>query len=165
MNLVLKITTALLPLAKLRDIFTDEPGHTLTRLLRVVLGFLGWFGVITGLLIIVAMVRAAWGWSKISRLRTPMTFRRYLRLRWQGVNVLAVAAADWAARVSGWDVDLELWVSFAVLRVDALGAAALAGYDPLDVAQAAFAREVGSFTNEHLTQLDTWGLKRGKKPA
>jgi hypothetical protein len=79
-----------------------------------------------------------------------------------------------------------LWVSFAVLRVDvvrlasalawakehrvettigALGAAALAGYDPLDVAQAAFAREVGSFTNEHLTQLDTWGLKRGKKPA
>jgi hypothetical protein len=150
------------------------------------LHFLGWFGIAAGVFIIIAMLRAAWGWSKIARLRTPMSFRRYLRLRWGGVNVLAVAAADWAARVSGWDVDLELWVSFAVLRVDvvrlaaalawakehhvettigALGAAALAGYDPLDVAQAAFARELGTFTNDDLTQLDTWKLERGKKPA
>lgn len=177
MLLVPQISPVSLPLAALFD---------LRSYIRPFLHFLGWFGIVLGALIIVAVLRAAWGWSKIARLRTPMSFRRYLRLRWQGVDVQAVAAADWAARVSGWEIDLELWISFAVLRVDvvrlasavawandhkvattigALGAAALAGYDPLDVAQAAFNRELGAFNNDHLTELDTWGLTRGKKPA
>jgi hypothetical protein len=148
--------------------------------------YAAWFGGALALLLIVSLLRAAWTWSKIARLRTAITFGRFLRLRWQGVNVTAIAAADWAARVSGWEIDLELWISFAVLRVDvvrlasalawandhrvatdlgALGAAALAGYDPLDVVQAAFSREIGEFTNDHLTELDTWGLTRQKRPA
>ncbi len=154
--------------------------------LRPVPDFMGLFLLVLLLLFLVSALRATWSWGKILRLGTPLTFRQFFRLRWQGLNVPAIAAADWAARVAGWDIDIELWISFAVLRVDvvrlasalnwaqehkinttigALGAAALAGYDPMDVVQTVFSREIGQFTNEDLTNLQEWGLNPQTKPA
>jgi len=130
--------------------------------------------------------RSIWRWKKLRRLGAPISYRLYVSLTWRGVKVPPIAAAHWAAKTLGYEVDLDLWVSFALLRVDVvkvasalaaadacglgtsaaqLGAAALAGYDPAEVVQAAHERNLKEFTAKDLGELNAWGLSRSDKPV
>jgi len=144
------------------------------------------FAVLLVVLIILAFARALGQWWVLRRRGAPLPLGTYLSLRWRGIPVPPIAAAHWVAVRLGYEIPLTVWISFAMLRVDVvklaaalaaaqkleietgvghLGAAAIAGYDPLDVVRAARDRGMNSFTSEHLNQLAEWGLDHNSDPV
>lgn len=144
------------------------------------------FAGLVGVLIFLALLRSVGAWWMLRRKGTPLPLRTYLSLRWRGIPVGPIAAAHWVSVKLGYEVPLGVWISFAMLRVDVvklaaalaaahkcnidtsvgpLGAAAMAGYNPLDVVAAARDRGLDSFTSEHLNQLGEWELARNDSPA
>ena len=142
---------------------------------------LGIFLLLAAGLLLLAMMGAIRLWQKLRQMGTPLPLGRFLLLRWRGVDVLAVTAAYWSAGTMGQNIPLEDWVSFAAIGVDVvnlagalgaagklgiqtslgtLGAAALAGYDPLAIVQEAARRRLPAITATELTQLPTWNLPR-----
>ena len=146
----------------------------------------GLFACLVAVLIVFALIRALGRWWILRRKGTPLPLRTYLALRWRGVPVPPIAAAHWVSRKLGYEISLDVWTSFALLRVDVvklaaalaaatkweidtsigqLGAAAMAGYDPLEVIRAAHDRGLTEFTGEHLNQISKWELTRSDDPA
>ena len=139
------------------------------------------FAGLVAILVGLSLARNLWQWRLLHRQRIPLPLRAFMSLRWRGIPVAPVAAAHWVACRLGHEIPLDVWVSFTLLRVDVvkiaaalaaaekckidagvgqLGAAALAGYDPLDVIRAARDRGLRSLTSEHLNQIGEWGLTR-----
>jgi len=144
------------------------------------------FAVLLGILVALYMARALGAWWMLRRKGTPLPLRTYLQLRWRGVPIVPIAAAHWVAVKLGYEIPLTVWIGFAMLRVDVvklaaalaaaekcrietgvgqLGAAAIAGYDPIEVVKAAKDKGLTSFTSEHLNQIGEWGLHRGDDPV
>ena len=138
------------------------------------------------LLVLGSSVRAFYRWRQLRRMGALLSFNTYMALRWQGVDVVAVAAAYATAHSLGQPVPVDDWVSFAVLGVDVvnlaaalgaaskgglevnfgqLGAAALAGYDPIAVVQEAQRRGLKCFGATELAQVPDWQLTRRDRPA
>lgn len=148
--------------------------------------FLGVFALILGVLVLLAAARALSQWARLYRAGHGLPFGTYLRLRWRGLDVPAIAAAHWTTRAMGREADLEDWISFSMLGVDVarlaaamgvadeagvqvslgtLAAAALAGYDGVEVVRAAADRGLGALAADDLRVLPTWGLVRKDRPA
>jgi uncharacterized protein YqfA (UPF0365 family) len=143
-----------------------------------------WFGVFLAALLLWTLGRGTLRWILLRRGGTSLGFRQYMSLRWQGVDIEAVAKAQQVALRIGRPASAGIWLGLKVLGVDVakladaleaaqqagvqvtagqLGVAALAGYDPAEVVQAALDRGIAQLTERHLAQLASWGLKRGDR--
>ncbi|NLF33107.1 MAG: hypothetical protein GX591_19760 [Planctomycetes bacterium] len=142
--------------------------------------------IVAAAMVLLALARAGLQWWKLRRAKIPLPFGTLLRLRRRGISPGRIAAAHWLTTELGYAIPIDIWVGLTMFHVDivelakalaladrhriataigTLGAAAMAGYDPLEVVRAAHRRGLTELTAAHLNELDRWDLTREGEEA